>query len=258
MNPKALNNILFKVARSHKHLIDLEEAWKKFMMDIPLRITKTVDIERKIVIVYVEEFKEIPLEIRILAGEVVTHLRSALDQMIWQLSLLFTATPPKATQFPIYESSKEFEKRGLDQVAALNDELKKIILEMQPYNSTEPKSHWLWVLHRLANDDKHRFITIVATSTTGLGADFLLDGMAMEARVGPVSKGSELFRLDYSGCTGEFQENIKVDVKPKISLNMCLELENDNTLRPLSRTIRYLGEMVENAARQFEPFFLGR
>nr|WP_315396403.1 hypothetical protein [uncultured Duganella sp.] len=221
----------------------------------PFRLKKTVDSEKKLCIYYTEGFEEIPIQLRILAGEVVTHLRSALDQMIWQLSLKFTSTPATNTQFPICETRKDFEKRGAAQTACLSDELQQIIRDLQPFNDKTPPHHWLWVLNRLANDDKHRFITIGTTSTTGLGATDLIDGMAIQTRLGPITNGCELFRIDFSNCAGEFEKNLEHEANPKIFLSMCLELENNPILLPAIPTLVQLGKSVENVARIFEPFF---
>jgi hypothetical protein len=96
----------------------------------------------------------VAIRIRIIAGETANALRSALDYLVGQLSMLDTKTDvmPERTQFPIADSPKSFKdakRRGfLDGVSGPH--VAKI-QELQPYNG----GHWLILLAMLTNFAKH-------------------------------------------------------------------------------------------------------
>lgn len=249
-----LSNIILKVHRSHDLLTELEPAYAKFINENPFQLRTDLDKENRRFSYHIHGLKEVPIEIRIRAGEVITHLRSALDQMIWQLSLFFEKEPSKKTQFPICETIEKFKEQRI-QIRALPEELKKIVEEFQPFNYENPQTHPMWVLNRLANDDKHRFITIVNSSAVGFGAQ-LEDGIAIEHPIGPVRDGSKILEIDFSGYHSDFTSEVEAKLNLSFKLGICLQLENDQTLRPVKSTLLGLGELVVNVANRFYPYFV--
>lgn len=257
---KIIDYIRHKITRSHQHLIELGNSLKALSETRNIEFDYTIDTEKRICHYYIQGLPEIPITTRLLAGEVVTHLRSALDQMIWQLSLNSDPSPPTTTQFPICTNQGEFDKCRTRQINALNPDLQKLVEDMQPFKSEHPKKHPLWVLNRLANDDKHRFITIVAQNATGLGVVFesLPDEASMQVKLGPMKNGSEVAILDFSKSTVNFDLAMAARANPIVMYDYCLRLENDTDLRVAVHTLYSLGIEVENIVKKFEPFFADR
>lgn len=192
---------------------------------------------------------QIPIDLRIFAGEIVTHLRSALDQIVWQLALMNTHVPVNATQFPIAADPTKFNS---GQIKSISKEAQDIVYKIQPFHSTEPLHHPLWILNKLANDDKHRLITVTYAHTKGIGiAEMPESGdFQITSRVNPIHDGSELWRIDYPDLTVRVEE-----IKPIVFLDLCLAIEGNNQILELIPTLYNLGVYVEGVAKRFEPFF---
>lgn len=96
-----------------------------------------------------------PIEWSILVGEILHHLRSVLDQLIWQLMLASGRQPDSKTEFPICESAPKLQSakvmKYLDPVSLA------VINELKPYLGG---NDLLWKLHRLDITDKHRHLIL--------------------------------------------------------------------------------------------------
>lgn len=111
-------------------------------------------------------------------GTIAHLLRSALDNLAWQLALLNTATPYERTTYPIYlkrRGTRSYETAALNIVkngsnkGRLRGTLQYVasrhramIERTQPYrrdngNEKDP----LWLLAQLNNTEKHRMIPVV-------------------------------------------------------------------------------------------------
>lgn len=112
-----------------------------------------------------------PLGWGVLVGEVVHNLRSALDNLLWQLVISRGKRPSTQTQFPIYEhvTVKKRKPEGIvavpvaDEVARLVQGVRKedraFIEAAQPYHDGECATrHPLALLGYLNNFDKHRIV----------------------------------------------------------------------------------------------------
>jgi hypothetical protein len=108
---------------------------------------------------------------RILVGEILYNLRSALDHLAWLLVQLAGKQPGDRTTFPVKFSP--FDKRGRLVGAQLDpkiddDRIMELVEECQPYRGsvpgslTPPDRDPLWELHRLNIIDKHRTLLVVA------------------------------------------------------------------------------------------------
>jgi len=117
---------------------------------------------------------EPPADIGAVVGHAAHNLRSALDEMAWQLALLTTKTPYHRTQFPIFTDAQAYSNGGQRMIRDLLPEHARFIETLQPYNDAEPKQTILHILNRLSNVDKHRQLHLANTAL--LGADHRLSG----------------------------------------------------------------------------------
>ena len=112
------------------------------------------------------EFKPIPIEIPLIAGDFCYCLRSGLDQLSWQLARINKIARPRTqTSFPIFSvrPPKGFQDRTKDLAAAMV----KVIEGLQPYQlGPDFKTHPLWLLNELCNIDKHAIFAVRSTMGT--------------------------------------------------------------------------------------------
>src|SRR5271166_2457912 len=106
--------------------------------------------------------RSVPARFSVLAGEIVYHLRSALDHLVWQLVIANRATPGHSHEFPIFKAKPlkkdHFEKK----IRGVSPRTAAIIESLQPYRAgTAADNDPLWILHDLCRIDKHRELVIV-------------------------------------------------------------------------------------------------
>lgn len=111
--------------------------------------------------------KPIPLRFSVLAGEVVHHLRSCLDHIVWHFSDdTSRRIAQNAIEFPIleFEPTKKNEieryERKIQGITKAN--VLSLIKDMQPYNAgADTAHHALLIVHNMDRFDKHRELVII-------------------------------------------------------------------------------------------------
>ena len=156
-----------KTVRAKGHLEALQGEIRMFLSSEPITRTEEDDIENGVHI-FRFELRDFSVEIPLLVGEIAYNLRSGLDHLAWQLSLLSGRTPSRDTAFPIQnDRSKRSEDRFRRTTWDIPCEAIEIIKSLQPYARGEDfKSHPLWQLNKLCNVDKHTTIPISCTELT--------------------------------------------------------------------------------------------
>lgn len=172
---------------------------------------------------------QVPLRFAVLAGEIIHHLRSSLDHLIYALVIQNGESPTNKNQFPICSTAKSFDdacKRG--QLNGVSASARKLIASVQPYATPTPEDTVLAVVGRLDNFDKHRLLVIVTTAvklgeTITIGADAEIAATlgkegGMPAIIGfedpgprKISKdGAELFVIRFAEPAPEFKANAEL------------------------------------------------
>lgn len=132
--------------------------------------------------------EETPLRFGVILGDVVHNLRSALDHLICQVTLLDSDGNADCakTQFPIAsKSEQQFESMADHRIPDLSPEHRAAVKRMQPYNAGDKApAHSLAVLADLSNADKHR---VVNPTYSFLAVDGLAD--KLNKLLGPESSG---------------------------------------------------------------------
>ncbi len=100
----------------------------------------------------------IPDKCRLLVGDIVNNLRSALNYLIVQLAVLDSGSKTRELQFPIESSADQFKKNRKKILRGLNEKHVAVIEQLQPYSGCQ----WSQCLQRLSNFDKHEQLVIVA------------------------------------------------------------------------------------------------
>ena len=101
--------------------------------------------------------REIPLRFRVLAGEIIHHLRSCLDHLIWQLSSNEKRLKdPQGIGFPVFDTKPVIKKeisRFARKVEGVSNSVKTHIEGLQPYNGAYPPESPLFAIHQMDRFD---------------------------------------------------------------------------------------------------------
>ena len=99
----------------------------------------------------------VPIEYSVRLGEIVYNLRSALDQLVWQLVHANYKTPGRHNEFPILDDESRFNEAVKSKLKGVSQKSSDKIKEMQPFCEND---EWdaLKTLHSLCNIDKHRSV----------------------------------------------------------------------------------------------------
>jgi hypothetical protein len=122
-----------------------------------------------------------PLRFGVILGDCVHNLRSCLDHVLWQVTLLDGGTPDRYTQYPIAtESEAQFERMAKRRIAGLSPRHRAMVRETQPYHrGDEAATHPLAILANLSNTDKHQVVH-TAFSIVGYDAAATLAGLVRQ------------------------------------------------------------------------------
>ncbi len=111
-----------------------------------------------------------PPILSLIIGDYVHNLRSALDHLVWQLSLSTTLTPTPRSQFPIFDKPNPGIKgRIKDWTNDVPDKARDVIEDMQPYNrlgfaAGHHRFYRLWQIDKLDGIDKHAALIVTILS----------------------------------------------------------------------------------------------
>jgi hypothetical protein len=196
--------------------------------------------------------KAIPPRISILAGDVLKELRSALDYVAWQLALGQSATPPQTTAFPIFASEKLYARDKQRFIGGIDGGAHPIFDAVQPYHAGDKATEQpLWVLHRLANDDKHKMPHVVGSLPNGItverrpGTDFFI-----ATTIGAFDDG------DVVGSVGIIRDP-NPETEPKFSVRFEVAFGKDTPAHGtgLWPKIDQIGREVDRVIDLFDTFF---
>ena len=156
-----LRNPRLKIVRAKEHLDALDAELRTFYDSGACVMTTEAYPDQEAYVLRLR-MKPPPPRLGLLAGDVFYCLRSALDQLAWQLALLTTDDPYRLTEFPVFSvdnaDTQQQIRRATQDIPPLAVEQIKLL---QPYHSGEAyKDDPLWQLNRLCNIDKHRLIPV--------------------------------------------------------------------------------------------------
>lgn len=106
----------------------------------------------------------LPLRISVLAGEIIHHLRSTLDYLVWAAANKDSLSTEKIKRitFPVCQSPDKFKKAVKDgALSGIPIEFQNFIESLQPYHSADSKNSIIQILHDLDIVDKHRLLVVV-------------------------------------------------------------------------------------------------
>lgn len=145
-----------KVARAREHLDTLEAAINQFLASKPYGTPHEFDAKSGLYLFKLEVRRDFPIRWGIIVGELLYDLRSALDQLLFQL---FPGGRPKQPIFPIYDDEIDYLFHSRRVLKGIAPEAQDLIQAFQPYHAGDgAQDHTLFVLNAVRNADTHRVV----------------------------------------------------------------------------------------------------
>ena len=113
--------------------------------------------------------REIPLELGLLAGDIVNNLRSVMDNAIYSIGRHYGTS--SGISFPVAEYERDYplsstyagrNRQAPKDLIKLPNDVRTVIQDVQPYLRHYARGQLLWMLSKLWNDDKHHSPTLAA------------------------------------------------------------------------------------------------
>jgi hypothetical protein len=218
-----------KLDRASYHLNSLDTEIRKWSERHTHRYESHFDRESGKQSVRIRFPEPVPAVFRLIIGDCLHNLRSALDNLVYELALAYVGFDPlpedraRRLEFPIFgdRAMKEWECRN--KIGCIHPDAQTIIKGLQPHNRGDDfASDPFWKLHRLNNMDKHRAppITQVAVSSWVDFADAPHLPGTLHINLGPFEDGAEI--ASYVPQTSAFAEGFdpQVHMDPLLSLGV--------------------------------------
>jgi hypothetical protein len=104
----------------------------------------------------------VPLRIAVIAGEIVHHLRSCFDHVVWALARKNALPDSERANFPVCQTAGKFNNAVRDGIIkGVSASERPLIEALQPYRSPDPPNSILQIVHDLDITDKHRLLVVV-------------------------------------------------------------------------------------------------
>ncbi len=258
--PLPLHAIGIKLQRADENCEHLNRIIADFVASqrANYRITKHLEAEGAHYSFKISGQITVPHIIPILIGEVIHHLRSCFDHLVWALVIQNGEKPHSRLQFPTAKTKEDFDKavaqgyiRGVSRDAA------DFIGRMQPYLVPDPKNHLLSIIHDLDVVDKHRVI-LTAAAGGAMGETLTLTGSAggvIDIELGPptfVRLGDterEFFYVNLSPNQSQFDADLDAIIQIGLVDITAQDFHSTNSL------LASLNEFTKNVIVEAIPYF---
>jgi hypothetical protein len=162
----AFAGIAEKLKRADQNIVNLDSEIRVFLQSGQYPVLPKPNTQGWEEALAYHRDKPIPLRFSVLAGEIVHHLRSCLDHLVWHFSADTARAKPGSIEFPIFEvepSEKKEIARYAGKIKGItNTNVLRLIENMQPYKAgANIANHPLLIVHNMDRFDKHRELVIV-------------------------------------------------------------------------------------------------
>lgn len=161
-----LSSIRLRIIRAEAKLNTLERSVLDFSPNLE-RYRVVVDVEEE----GLKQVARVRFEWKspdwwgLATGEIVHHLRSVLDNLVWQLVIANGAVPDGDSEFPIARDYEWFDKVAPKKLRGVRPPVAALIRRLQPCHGRDREAaarHPLWVLNQLDIVDKHHQVHTAA------------------------------------------------------------------------------------------------
>jgi hypothetical protein len=160
-----------KLIRANESIRNLEAEIARFFQEGEYPVLPQHNDEFLLKALEYHQQRLIPPRFSVLAGEIIHHLRSCLDHIVWHFSTsTYRVKHIRQIQFPVFKKRPVNEKsaerykgkvEGITNTAVLS-----LIEGLQPYNAPDPIESPIFIIHDMDIIDKHR--ELVLCVPTGL------------------------------------------------------------------------------------------
>jgi hypothetical protein len=201
-------NHVLKLDRALQHLQSLEDEMLRWLGRNPYRLIYEFDRERNKKLIRIEVLSPPPSGLRVIIGDILHNLRSALDTLVHELAVAYIGIDPlpeafaRRLEFPIFGDRTMKPHECRTKIGGIHPDAQAIIKELQPYHRAEDFARDpLWLLHRLSNLDPH--LTLFrpeSISSWTTGQIILSEGI--EHEFGPIEDSNVVTRYPHLDDTG--------------------------------------------------------
>jgi hypothetical protein len=160
-----------KVSRAEENIRCLNSEMKQFFNESEYPSIPEYDRHTLLEAIQYHKNRIVPPRFSVLTCEVIHHLRSCFDHIVWHFS-----TGPKQNDTPVdfpILLKEPTEKGSLARFDGkihriTNADVRDLIKGLQPYASSDPLDHPMWVIHDFDIVDKHKELLLCVSAGTRL------------------------------------------------------------------------------------------
>lgn len=228
-----------RLVRAHKHFKELESECDRLIANDPnSAVSFIVELDEEMGDLRVRlRFPEaFPLELGLIVGEILHHLRASLDNLAWQLVVANGGTPGPNTKFPIFKSESKFDSAAAGFTKGMSRPVQTKIKGLQPFNAwpEHPTHSTLWKIHELDIINKHRLPHLICLYFAGTEGQANLGNVGTSrfyrAKPGPVENDAVLIHLKFD------PERLKAISAGDRDMNVHLQAAFDPTIHNPGQT----------------------
>ena len=250
-----------KLDRAREHLSSLDDEWRRWREGEPYRFVHEPHGDVSEYVIRAKIFEQPPARFAIMLGDCVYNLRSALDNLAYELAVAAhrrrgMALPDEvadASAFPICirrEAFRSQRKGRKGKIGGMVPRAQATIQTLQPYRRwNKGASDPLWLIDRLSNVDKHRLphfqLMLPAGGIFTSEAFGVMRSVRMEIESGPVEHDAIMAR--YVRIADVPEEKMDVYFSPLLSIGFGDSLpivKHQSVFKILPRLINYVEDAV--------------
>lgn len=238
-----------RLDRALYHLESLKSEVGAWAKERPYRIWSEFDVDSRYKVTCLEVLDSPPAHLSLIIGDCIHNLRAALDNLALELAIALEGGAVSSkietdSGFPIFRSkkSKELDRmlRGVDPRA------KTIIEGLQPYERGDRyRGDYLWQLHWLDIEDKHRLPHIALLAQRGSGL-FIPDNLTaddIEFFWNPIENRAPIARYPAFDKTGA---EVEVQITPMLSVAFGKRVPQEFRGMPVPLRLRAIYDHIIN------------
>jgi hypothetical protein len=280
----AFEGARLKTRRAHNLLVGLEKRVQRFIDSDPYAIYSLKDPHAREHVIFLKVTKAPRLhDWAIVAGDAVHNLRSALDHVVWELTIRGLGKPPfpltkdwRRIEFPVFRerrvylygpnpnSTKEgVSGSGLYKIRSIDPRFYALFDSLQPFHDGPKRDrNLLQVLQELDLIDKHRALPVLLSVVVPVGATIrptVLSGLfdaALEPvevfKRGPFKDGTPLARVKETGSAHITAYGLNMHMEPQLAFRVKLKERRPTMGLALLPTLRGMHERVNEILDLFD------
>lgn len=158
-----------RIVRAKELLAGLKKEIVNFFDSKPYEAVEEEEQDTRDLVVKLKINALPPEQWKITTGEIIHHLRAALDLWVHDLIVKNGNTPTKETSFPIFDKETDFRKFASTKLVGIDSKSLTFIMGLNLFQSG---NQTIWKLHKLDIEDKHHKLIITGSAHKSVVIDF--------------------------------------------------------------------------------------